>query len=122
MSFQTYLDQFQRVLTEVLVNGGATLLEYQADARSLTKGYLSGVLRFNDGSELHFHEYVDTTQLDPRLTYAFHYHDAAKTLIFRYDNAAHRPALPQSWHKHTPDGIEASRAPTLQEVLDEIGA
>jgi hypothetical protein len=41
-------------------------------------------------------------------------------LIFRYDNAAHRPPLPQAEHKHTPAGVEVSLAPTLAQVIDEI--
>jgi hypothetical protein len=41
-------------------------------------------------------------------------------LIFRYDNAAHKPALSQDEHKHTSQGVELSSAPTLRQVLDEI--
>ena len=28
--------------------------------------------------------------------YAYHYQDADTNLVFRYDNAAHKPALPRS--------------------------
>jgi len=54
--------------------------------------------------------------------YAYHFQDVASQLIFRYDNAAHRPTLSQLEHKHTIQGVELTTAPTLQEVLDEIGA
>ena len=52
--------------------------------------------------------------------YAYHYQDAAQQLVFRYDNAAHRPALPQPAHVHTPSGIEPASPPALAAVLDEI--
>ncbi len=52
--------------------------------------------------------------------YAYHYQDVEHNLIFRYDNAAHKPALPQPEHKHTRLGIEASPVPTLADVLDQI--
>jgi hypothetical protein len=48
------------------------------------------------------------------------YQDPEQGLIFRYDNAAHRPLLPQAEHKHGPAGLEPSPAPTLAEVLDEV--
>ena len=41
--------------------------------------------------------------------YAYHYQDVDYSLIFRYDNAAHRPARSQPEHKHTPSGIEEDR-------------
>lgn len=78
-------------------------------------------MRFDNGSELHFREYVDTTQSQPRLMYAYHFQDGDKQLRFRYDNAAHRPALSQAEHKHTANGVDLTPAPTLQQVLDEIG-
>lgn len=120
MSFQEYLDQFQHLLADILATGEAQIIEFQADARSLTKGYIRGALLFNDGSECHFREFIDTAQVEPRLMYAFHYQGADKSLVFRYDNAAHRPALPQPEHKHTTDGVLLSIPPTFAEVLDEI--
>jgi len=49
-----------------------------------------------------------------------HYQDANKALIFRYDNAAHSPPLPQAEHKHTPSGVEILPMPALAQVVDEI--
>ena len=120
MSFPVYLEHIQDALNRILSTGDAGLVEFQAESRSATMGFIAGVLHYRDGSELHFREYVDTTQSRPRLMYAYHFQDGEKQLKFRYDNAAHRPALLEPEHKHTVDGVEISRAPTLQEVLDEI--
>lgn len=75
MSFQAYLESIQDVLNKVLSTGITGLTEFQAESRSETKGFISGVLRFNDGSELHFREYVDTSQTQSRLMYAYHFQD-----------------------------------------------
>lgn len=121
MSFQAYLEHLQDILNQVLSSGDAGLIEFQAESRSATRGFIAGVIRFDNGSELHFREYVDTTQPQPRLMYAYHFQDGDKQLRFRYDNAAHRPALSQPEHKHTASGVDITSAPTLQQVLDEIG-
>ena len=52
--------------------------------------------------------------------YAYHYQDADSNLVFRYDNAAHKPALPQVEQKHTTEGVEMTGAPTFEGVIDEI--
>ncbi len=41
-------------------------------------------------------------------------------LIFRYDNAAHKPALPFREHKHLPQQILPAPTPALTDVLTEI--
>jgi hypothetical protein len=119
-NFPDYAGRIQAVINELIATGEAHLLELEVDARSQLRGHISGVLQFENGSELHFNEFVDVNNADPRLMYAYHYQDADKRLVFRYDNAMHRPSLPQLDHKHTARGIELSTAPQLAEVLDEI--
>jgi len=45
---------------------------------------------------------------------------AERELIFRYDNAAHRPSLLMYPHKHTQTEVVECRVPTLTGVIDEI--
>jgi hypothetical protein len=92
----------------------------QIDQRSATRGFIDGMLYFQDGSQLVFREFLDTGQAEPRLMYAYHYQDATQQLVFRYDNAVHRPALPQLAHKHSPAGIELAAAPSLIALVDQI--
>jgi hypothetical protein len=73
-----------------------------------------------DGSELHFHQYINLAAPEPRQMYAYHYQDATAQMIFRYDNAAHRPPLSARRRKHTPDNIVVILPPTLEQVIDEI--
>ena len=69
---------------------------------------------------LYFCEFIDMRQAEPKIMYACHYQDVDHNLIFRYDNAAHRPALPYPTHRHTREGVEAAPVPTLPEILDRL--
>jgi hypothetical protein len=120
INFPEYARAIQDVLDATVATGEAALVSVQVDPRSSLRGYIAGLLRFNDDSEPHFLEFVDTTLEEPRLMYAYHYQDLEKELIFRYDNAAHRSRLPQVEHKHTLAGAKVSDAPTLALVVNEI--
>jgi hypothetical protein len=119
-NFHDYVQTIEAVLNRTVASGEATLVNIQFDHRSSLRGFIAGLLRFFDGSELHFREFVDTSLPEPRLMYAYHFQDIANNLIFRYDNAPHRPSLSQAEHKHTPTSIEISPAPTLAQIIDEI--
>jgi hypothetical protein len=119
-TFPEYVQRMTDLLNQVVATGETVLNVFQVDQRSAVRGLMAGMLQFGNGSELHFREYIDMTQAEPKIMYAYHYQDADHNLIFRFDNAAHKPALPQPEHKHTPLGIEASLVPTLAEVLDQI--
>ena len=83
--------------------------------------YLTGTLTFADDSQLHFSEYVDQTgEVVDKLMYTYHYQNMYNQLIFRYDNALHKPALPAVMHQHLPAQIIAAPALTLDTVLAEI--
>ena len=119
-NFPEYARGIEEVLDAAVAAGEAVLVSIQTDHRSLLRGFIVGLLQFNNASELHFREFVDTSLPEPRLMYAYHYQDANKDLIFRYDNAAHRPPLSRAEHKHTSSGVQVSLAPTLAQVVDEV--
>jgi hypothetical protein len=119
-TFPEYIQRLTDLLNQVMATSETVLSAFQVDQRSAVRGLIAGILQFGDGSELYFREYVDVTQAEPKIMYAYHYQDVEHNLIFRYDNAVHKPALPQPEHKHTRFGIEASHVPTFAEVLDQI--
>ncbi len=119
-NFPEYTQSLEDTLNKVVATGEAVLITLQVDQRSAARGFIAGSLQFHEGSVLHFREFVDTSQAEPRIMYAYHYQDANHNLIFRYDNAAHRPGLSQPEHKHTQSGVDVSPVPTLLEVLDQI--
>jgi hypothetical protein len=119
-NFPDYARGITDLLDALLTAGQVKSVDLQIDQRSMLRGFIRGLLVFEDDAELHFREYVDVTLDEPKLSYAYHYQDANQTLIFRYDNAAHRPPLAQPEHKHSSIGATVEPAPTLAQVIDEI--
>lgn len=119
-TFSEYVRSLNEALNTVVATGEAVVSTLQVDQRSAVRGFIAGALQFHNRSTLSFREFVDLSQAEPKVMYAYHYQDAAHNLIFRYDNAVHRPSLPQPEHKHTPAGIDVSPVPTLPGVLDQI--
>lgn len=94
------------------------------DRRSAQAGFVSGALHFDDGSALHFREYVIIRDQPLRLTYAYQYQKADR-FVFRYDNTAHHqklslPNFPHHKHSGSANTVESSPAPSLTDVLNEI--
>lgn len=94
--------------------------EFAVDSRTDKIGLIKGTVAFLDGSKLFFSEYLDLRYKTRKLSYVFHYQDTGNTMIFRYDNAAHRPALPFADHKHSGNYVRQSEIPELSSVLREI--
>lgn len=91
------------------------------EMRSGEQGHLVGSITFADGSVFYFREFLDAVEETvDKLMYVYHYQNADNQLIFRYDNARHRPALRFLEHKHLPGQIVEALAPALDAVLTEI--
>jgi hypothetical protein len=118
---QSYFTQIKRIIEPYAATSFVLEAQMHFDMRPGDQGYLTGTLLFVDDSKLHFSEYLDQTGgIVDKLMYTYHYQDTADQLIFRYDNALHKPAVPAVMHKHLPTQIITAPAPTLDEVLAEI--
>lgn len=120
MLLSEYQDEIVGVIgryahTDLIVSSELTV-----DARTPKTGIVKGTLTFADGAQLFFMEFIDARYRVEKLTYSYHFQDEKARLLFRYDNAAHKPSLPFACHKHLPTGeiIEAA-APDLGAVLVE---
>ncbi len=91
------------------------------DCRTEKIGMIKGVITFIDDSKLCFTEYLDVRYKVEKLTYSFHFQQKDGKLIFRYDNAAHKPRLNFNSHKHISTGETIqSGIPDLSDILEEI--
>ena len=118
-SFPEYANNVTAVLNRIVAANLGRLVDFQIDQRSMLRGLIAGVLFFNDESQLHFREYVDLTLEQYRVMYAYHSQNAVNDMIFRYDNAAHRPTLPKPEHKHTAAGVIIAEPPLLADIISE---
>ena len=93
------------------------------EKRTEHTGYIRRELVFRDAKVLHIREFVDLDAPFPRLLYAYQFMSPADTMLFRYDNSGHHKGVDTfPHHKHVAGdkAIEASSAPTLKAVLDEV--
>lgn len=121
MLLQTYFNRIKTEFDRYSATRFVLDAEINFDLRPGDQGYVSGTIQFVNGAELHFIEYVDARKQNvDKLAYSYHFQDAGKRLVFRYDNAAHKPQLPFATHKHLPTQVISALAPKLNEVLAEI--
>ena len=74
-----------------------------------------------DGSTLHGKEYISAKHCIEKVSYGYQYQGRDGDLIFRYDNASHKPALTYKQHKHLNSGeIVEAELPAIEELVDEI--
>ncbi|OQY30361.1 MAG: hypothetical protein B6244_00440 [Candidatus Cloacimonetes bacterium 4572_55] len=121
MRIQAYFDRIKQTVDQFSTMAMMLDSTIQFEDRPGDQGYLNGTIRFVDGSALHFSEYIDAEETQyNKVTYRYHYQDANNELIFRYDNAIHRPKLPYREHKHVSAQISQADQPSLNDVLFEI--
>ncbi|WKZ18267.1 MAG: DUF6516 family protein [Candidatus Jettenia sp. CY-1] len=91
------------------------------DCRTEKIGIIKGVITFIDDSKLFFTEYLDVRYKIEKLTYSFHFQQKDGKLIFRYDNADHKPRLNFNSHKHlSSDEIVQSSIPEISDIFEEM--
>ena len=122
MRFNQYVIQVEDIIKGCAIVQTYTLNERQDGA---DVGFIRGRLTFQDTSTLHFRECMNFGSASPRLSYSYHYMDAAQQLIFRYDNTNHHkklclPTFPHHKHAGSEATILPSSPPDLPTVLQEI--
>jgi len=117
MLLDDYLNNIKELFDNIsfVVNQSLTI-----DKRDQQQAHVFGYLIFIDESELHFREFIDASEgsID-KLAYSYHLQDKHNNLLFRYDNAKHKPALGFDEHKHGLDDIIYAPAPQLEKVIQE---
>ena len=97
------------------------MIEIREKFRAHKKSILIAKVVLIENYILHIKEYIDAKYGIDRVSYAYQYQDSADRLIFRYDNAAHRPALGFKEHRHSSDGkIYEAALPDIFDLVDEI--
>ncbi|HSM82431.1 MAG TPA: DUF6516 family protein [Nodosilinea sp.] len=101
--------------------GLSTYIEVSADLRSGDQAVLKANVLFVDASELYIRMFYLGGRANTLLSYAYQYQREDGTLIFRYDNARHKPELGFDCHKHQADGqIVAAPPPRIEDLVQEV--
>ena len=120
MFLNQYQTNFVAIIQKYVEVGWIISFDFSVDSRSNYIGFIQGNLEFLDNSFLFFKEYIDLQDFIEKLSYSFHYQDQDNSLIFRYDNAKHKPDLEYANHKHIKDKIVPSAIPNIEQVIIEI--
>lgn len=121
MSLHKYLKSFRQGMEKLARYGYAESIEIGEEIRAGEQAIIKAKVILIDGSILHIKEYIDAKYRVEKLSYGYQYQDRYGELLFRYDNAVHKPPLRFREHKHTRNGaiIEAS-APSISDLIDEV--
>ncbi len=120
MLFNTYQTNIIAIIQKYMNDEWILSFNFSVDSRSDYVGFIQGNLEFSQGSRLFFKEYIDLQESIEKLSYSFHYQDHENNLIFRYDNAKHKPDLGYTNHKHIKNKIIESEIPNIEQVILEI--
>jgi hypothetical protein len=121
MLLTEYLSELIKVIDEYSKTNLIIDSNLSIDSRTEKIGVIKGSITFSDNSMLVFSEYLDLRYKVEKNSYSFHYQKQDGSLIFRYDNALHKPPLDTSGHKHMSDGkVIPAEPPGLKEILTEI--
>jgi hypothetical protein len=120
MFVKDYLADLTETINDYTTSGFIVIFEITSDFRSDKIGIIRGKIVFVDESTLFFKEYLDLRHKIDKKAYSFHYQDGNSNMIFRYDNALHKPRLAFNEHKHAGDKIIPSSIPDISAVLEEI--
>jgi len=121
MSISEYIAILRREIEKLDTFGFAESIDFRDELRAGKQAIINVNVSLVDGSSLVIKEYVDAKYGIEILSYAYHFQDQNNILIFRYDNASHKPMLGFEQHKHIgqKDIIEAP-PPNIIELLEEV--
>ena len=121
MLLREYLDHILSIIKKYSIANLILASDIINDFRTEKVGVVRGRNDFINESTLYFTEYLDLRYGVEKLSYSFHYQNRDGNLIFRYDNARHKPELECRDHKHLSDGRTVPfHTPGFKHILDEI--
>lgn len=121
MLLRNYLQLFRQGIEKLDNFGYTESIEIKEEIRPNKQAIIKAKIILVDNSVLYIKEYIDAKYKIEKVSYAYQYQDSNGRLIFRYDNAVHRPALRFKEHKHIKAEviIEAS-LPDISDIIDEV--
>ncbi len=121
MSLSRYLAALRQEIERLDTFGFAESIDFREELRAGKQAIVKAEIVLVDGSVLFIREYIDAKYKIEKVSYAYQYQDGEGKLIFRYDNAVHKPGLGFIEHKHTADSVITPAAlPELSELIEEI--
>jgi len=116
-----YLADFVKIINEYAQANLVVSSDIKNDFRTETLGLIKATIVFIDESVLYITEYLDAEFKIDKPTYSYHYQKKNGEMVFRYDNARHKPHLGFTNHKHRSDGrVAKAEAPDIRTIFEEV--
>jgi len=121
MLLSNYLQLFRQGIEKLENFGYTESIEIKEEIRPNKQAIIKAKIILVDKSVLYIKEYIDAKYKIEKVSYAYQYQDSDGKLIFRYDNAVHRPALRFKEHKHIKaEVIIEAFLPDISDIIDEV--
>jgi len=122
MLLRDYLDSFHQAIGKIDDYGFTKSIDIKEEIRPAKQAVTNAKIDLIDGSVLHVRIYIDAKYKIEVIGYAYQYQGVKGKLIFRYDNARHKPESGFKDHKHLYDGsvVQQSSMPDISDVVDEV--
>ncbi len=122
MSVFSYFQGLVLAVSRLEDYGLAKTVTSNSESRPSGELFINIEVELIDNSVLFIREYISAKQEKiEHFSYAYQYQSADESLIFRYDNANHKPALSEKEHKHLRNGeIIIYPLPNIELIIDEI--
>jgi hypothetical protein len=122
MSVFSYFQYLVFAVSRLEDYGLAKTVTSNSESRPSGELFINIKVELIDNSILFIREYISAKQEKlEHFSYAYQYQAADESLIFRYDNAAHKPPLSEKEHKHLQTGeIIIYPLPSIELIIDEI--
>jgi len=122
MSVFSYFQDLVLTVSRLEDYGLVKTITSNSESRPSGELFINIKVELIDNSVLFIREYICAKQERiEHFSYAYQYQAADESLIFRYDNAAHKPPLLDKEHKHLQNGeIIVYPLPSIELIVDEI--
>lgn len=122
MSVSSYFQQLLAAVSRLEDYGLVSTITSSSETRPSGELFINIKVELIDNSVLFIREYVSARQeYIEHFSYAYQYQDANESLIFRYDNAPHKPVLAEKEHKHLQNSeIIPYPLPNIESVIEEV--
>jgi ATP adenylyltransferase/5',5'''-P-1,P-4-tetraphosphate phosphorylase II len=122
MSVSSYSQQLLVAVSRLEDYGLVNTITSNSETRPSGELFINIKVELIDNSVLFIREYVSSRQEHiEHFSYAYQYQAADESLIFRYDNAPHKPALAEKEHKHLQNvEIILCPLPSIESIIEEI--
>jgi len=119
---RSIVEYFERVQILIKELSRVEVERYEEQLLSKDRGNLRLRLRFIDNSLLEISEAIHIIEgTFTWLIYRYHYQNPDESIIFRYDNTPHHPAVDTyPDHKHVGESVISAARPGIEKVLSEV--